>query len=191
LTIDAWTWEVLQLCRELHRVSGGVFDPCLDIMPGRMADIELLDGLRACAHVPIRLDLGGIAKGYAVDLAVKAMQVAGCDAGLVNAGGDVAVFGTQSRTLWCCMPSGAGVAVDLRNAALATSDTDNLSRPAEHRGYYHGRDREMAISGRVSVIAARAAIADALTKCLLARDGAPRQLLLNFFGARQVLQEPV
>jgi len=187
LPIDRWTWEVLELCRDLHRVSQGTFDPCLDLAPGRMADIELLDGLRVRAHVPVRIDLGGVAKGYAVDRAVEALRNAGCEGGLVNAGGDLAVFGRRGRTLYCGAPHGPTTAVYLRDAALATSDTNSLSRPAQHRGYYHGSSRQKAISGRISVVAPRAAIADGLTKCLLAADGVPTQPMLQAFGARHVL----
>lgn len=187
LSIDARTWELLELCRELHRVSEGTFDPCLDLAPGRMTEIELLDGGRVRTHAPVRLDLGGIAKGYAVDCAIKALRAAGCEGGLVNAGGDLALFGGGGRMLYCGAPHGPGTAVYLRDAALATSDTNSPSRPTQHRGYYDGSSRQRAISGRVSVIAPRAAVADGLTKCLLAADGVPTQPLLEAFGARQVL----
>jgi len=139
------------------------------------------------AHVPVRIDLGGVAKGYAVDRAVEALRNAGCEGGLVNAGGDLAVFGRRGRTLYCGAPHGPTTAVYLRDAALATSDTNSLSRPAQHRGYYHGSSRQKAISGRISVVAPRAAIADGLTKCLLAADGVPTQPMLQAFGARHVL----
>jgi thiamine biosynthesis lipoprotein len=185
LAVDAWTWDVLELCRELHRVSGGAFDPCLDLAPGRMADIQLLEGPRVCVRAPVRIDLGGIAKGYAVDRAVEAMRAAGCDAGLVNAGGDLAVFGAHSRTVFCST-SGSIQAVELKNAALATTDTCNPSRPIEHQGYYHGADRSRSIYGVVSITATRAAVADALTKCLLVANGSAGRMLLDSFGARQI-----
>ena len=187
LSVDAWTWKVLELCRDLHRVSQGTFDPCLDLAPGRMMDIELLDGLRLRVHAPVRVDLGGVAKGFAVDRAAEALRSAGCEGGLVNAGGDLAIFGERGRTFYCGAPDGPTTAVQLRDAALASSDTNSLSRPSQHRGYYHGSHRDKAISGRVSVIAPSAAVADGLTKCLLAADGVPTQPMLEAFGARQVL----
>ncbi|MBN1125351.1 MAG: FAD:protein FMN transferase [Sedimentisphaerales bacterium] len=42
----------------------------------------------------MRLDLGGIAKGYAIDRAVQVMREAGIPGGLVDIGGDVRCFGT-------------------------------------------------------------------------------------------------
>lgn len=186
LAVDAWTWDVLALCRDLHRKSHGVFDPCLDLVPGRMADLELLDELRVCPHAPVRIDLGGVAKGYAVDRAIEAMRAAGCDAGIVNAGGDLAVFGEQTRTVVCSTP-GSNRAVELKDAALATTDTNNLSRPPEHQGYYHGADRAKRVSGFVSVTATRAAVADALTKCLLVASDTSGQSLLDSYGARRIM----
>ena len=40
-----------------------------------------------------QIDCGGIAKGYAVDVAIATLVRAGCSAGLVNAGGDLRAFG--------------------------------------------------------------------------------------------------
>jgi thiamine biosynthesis lipoprotein len=45
----------------------------------------------------MRLDLGGIAKGYAVDKAIGAMQKSGALGGMVDVGGDIRCFGTPSR----------------------------------------------------------------------------------------------
>jgi thiamine biosynthesis lipoprotein len=41
----------------------------------------------------VQIDLGGIAKGYGIDQAMAAMQAAGAQAGMVNVGGDIGVFG--------------------------------------------------------------------------------------------------
>lgn len=186
LSVHPWTWEVLHLCRRLNSASLGIFDPCLETAPGRMADLHFEPADRILARVPVRIDLGGIAKGYAVDRAVGALQAAGCIGGLVNAGGDLAVFGTGNRSILCTTPRSAGVCVELRNAALATSDAAETARPTEHRGYYHGVDRSRAVAGRVTVLAARAAVADGLTKCLLSADRALQGTLLHAFGAKQI-----
>jgi thiamine biosynthesis lipoprotein len=191
MKVHRWTWDVLALCKRLHRASRGIFDPCLAGAPGRMADLQLLPADTLIAHAPLRIDLGGIAKGYAVDRAIEALRAAGCDAGLVNAGGDLAVFGKRSHSIVCGSTHATGIVVELHDAALATSDascSESLAarRPAEHRGYYDGRGGRTMISGKATVIAAQAAIADGLTKCLLA---APRELgaaMLESFGAKQV-----
>jgi thiamine biosynthesis lipoprotein len=185
VTVHPWTWEVLALCRRLNEVSLGIFDPCLGMSPGRFDDLELQSFHCVIAHAPMRVDLGGIAKGYAVDRAIDALRTAGCAGGLVNAGGDVAVFGPSNRNIVCGEPNAPRLVVELRNGALATSDTACLSRPAEHRGYYHGANRRVTVSGQVTVLAKSAAIADGLTKCLLAGDRALNRTLLRAFDARQ------
>lgn len=43
----------------------------------------------------VMVDLGGIAKGYAIDRAIEAMIEAGAEGGLVNVGGDLRCFGTD------------------------------------------------------------------------------------------------
>jgi thiamine biosynthesis lipoprotein len=186
LTLHGWTWEVLELCQRLNRLSLGGFDPCLDAAPGRMKDLELTRPRVVLAHSPLRVDLGGIAKGYAVDRAIDALRTTGCEGGLVNAGGDLAVYGARRHEIICRGSTGAGAVIELSNAALATSNAEQSLRPPEHRGYYHGVDRLSPISGRASVTAARAAVADALTKCLLLGDRTLSRTLLEIFAAKQV-----
>ena len=48
----------------------------------------------------LTVDLGGIAKGYAIDAALRAMQQAGVRGGLVEVGGDLACFGQPPNG--CC-----------------------------------------------------------------------------------------
>ncbi|MHC4665676.1 MAG: FAD:protein FMN transferase [Planctomycetota bacterium] len=50
----------------------------------------------------MRLDLGGIAKGYAIDKAIEAMHKGGALGGMVDIGGDIRCFGvpTKGKTNW-------------------------------------------------------------------------------------------
>jgi thiamine biosynthesis lipoprotein len=189
LQVHGWTWELLELCKRLHQSSRGAFDPCLATAPGRLADLQLLPGSRLMSRVATHVDLGGIAKGFAVDRAISALRACGCHGGLVNAGGDMAVFGAREHLIVCRGPQQAGVVVKLRDAALATSDTRCGARPSEHRGYYHGVRRDAHVSGHVTLIAAHAVIADGLTKCALSDVSGGQRIsraLLAEFGARQI-----
>jgi thiamine biosynthesis lipoprotein len=188
LSLHPWTWRLLELCARLHRASRGRFDPCLSTAPGRFADLKLLEPCRVTAHVRMHVDLGGIAKGYAVDRALDALRKAGCEGGLVNAGGDLAVFGPKEYTITCAGAAGDARIVRLREGALATSDALSIARPSEHRGYYHGLDRTVPVSGRVTVRAASAALADGLTKCLLCGEDASSARMLRSFGAELIGQ---
>jgi len=186
VALHAWTWEVLALSNRLNQASKGVFDPCLPSAAGRLGDLEFVLPHSVIPHRTLHIDLGGIAKGYAVDRALMALRAAGCHEGLVNAGGDLAVFGDRIHSVVVRGPLTGDCIVELRNAALATSDVCGATKPAEHRGYYHGADRREIRSGSVTVSAANAAIADALTNCLLAAHGQSSDALLETFGARLV-----
>jgi thiamine biosynthesis lipoprotein len=185
VTVDPWTFEVLELCTQLSELSDGVFDPCLPATRGRMRDVELVGDGRVIVHAPIRLDLGGVAKGYAVDRAAEALRSEGCESGLVNAGGDLAVFGPHPRRIVCRGPDSDRV-IELREAALATSVVCAAARPSEHRGHYHGVSGTCASGGSVGVVAKSAAAADALTKCLLWCDRGTGEEILARFEARRL-----
>ena len=186
LAVHPWTRQVLELAVHLHHESRGVFDPCLPESEGRLSALELPPGIDAViAHRRLTLDLGGIGKGYAVDRGIAALRASGCAGGLVNAGGDLAVFGARAHKVVCRDARGAATCITLRDAALATSDVGGEARPREHRGYYDGRNGHAIVSGRVSVTAPCAASADALTKCLLA-DAALDSRLLDAFDARRI-----
>lgn len=185
VTVHPWTWELLELSQRLHLLSEGLFDPCLAQAPGRMPDVELLGDCAVRARAQLCIDLGGIAKGFAVDQALTRLRAGGCSEGLVNAGGDLAAFGGPGRLIRCRCGHGEEL-FELRDAALASSDTAESARPPEHRGYYHGVDRAVGVSGRSSITAPKAAWADALTKCALLSCGTRRERLLRLFGAREV-----
>jgi thiamine biosynthesis lipoprotein len=189
LSVHPWTWEVLALSQRLHQASKGTFDPCLPSAVGRFADLEFAAPRTVIPHRPLHIDLGGIAKGYAIDRALVALRAAGCRGGLVNAGGDLAVFGNRTHAIVIRDPREGDSVIELKNAALATSDVCGAARPAEHRGYYHGVTRREIGAGKISVSAASAAIADALTKCLLANPGETQAALLESFDARLVTYE--
>ncbi|MFN8188614.1 MAG: FAD:protein FMN transferase [Gaiellales bacterium] len=119
----------------------------------------------------VRLDLGGIAKGYAVDRACRILSEAGpC---LVNAGGDLAVSGRPRTGVWPVgveTPDGP-LTLGLAEGAVATSGRD---RRAWRRG---GEERHHLIDPasarpstsdleRVTVLAGTAADAEVLATAL-------------------------
>ena len=186
LPVHLWTWEVLALSRRLNELSKGSFDPCLPSAPGRLVDLEFAPPQSVIAHKPLHIDLGGIAKGYAVDVALQVLRAAGCHGGLVNAGGDLAAFGDRSYPVVVAEQGVARSVVEINNAALATTAVCSSVRPAEHRGYYDGANRREICTGSVTICAPCAAIADGLTKCLLADPGETSSALLATFGARVI-----
>ncbi len=186
VVVHPWTFELIALCQDLHAASRGLFDPCLGAAPGTIQDLDLAGRDRVTVRQRTKIDLGGIAKGYAVDRAIEGLKSSGCTGGLVNAGGDLAVFGDRRHKIVCRAAHGAVALIEIHNAALATSEVEADSSPSEHAGYYRGSDRKVVSSGRVTTLAPKAALADALTKCLLAADRAQSESLLARFGAREL-----
>jgi thiamine biosynthesis lipoprotein len=113
------TMAVLRKARLYWRLSGGAFDPTVGPLvrawgfeqgPGRQpvgreldslrrlvgyGDVEL-DSARSTVRLPragMRLDLGGIAKGFALDLARRALRHPAIRAGTIDLGGNVRLFG--------------------------------------------------------------------------------------------------
>jgi len=166
LEIQSETWRVLKLARRLHDLTDGVFDPCLPRREGRLQDIDMAhDEPKLVCRAPVAIDLGGIAKGHAIDRAVETLQDHGCSSGLVNAGGDLRVFGDRDEMI-LLRQSATYRQLSLRDAALAVSDLEATERPAEHQGYY-SRTTQHPTRRYAAVIARTAVAADALTKCVL------------------------
>ncbi len=191
IPVHPWTSALLSLCRDLCARTAGGFEPAL---PGHGSVMDWVPvgkrGLRLKRRA--RLDLGGIAKGYAVDLAVAALRRGGVHAGLVNAGGDLRVFGSLPWpvALRAGYDSGAGTmpALALQDCALAVSACEAAAAPREHRGYYWpgagGGYARRAARRTAAVIAPSAALADALTKVQLFAAPARAAAILAHYRAR-------
>jgi thiamine biosynthesis lipoprotein len=181
------TCDLLNLARRLNTLTDGVFDPCLPSRAGRLQDIEVCSGQLLC-RTPVALDFGGFAKGYAVDCAIAALTSHGCTAGLVNAGGDLRVFGERTEPVFLRGPTGELTRIELADAALAVSDADSQSRPAEHQGYYIRSHGDSPLRRYAAVVAKEAVVADALTKCVLLCPQPTAAQVLKAFGAKQPLR---
>jgi thiamine biosynthesis lipoprotein len=183
LSVHPWTFDVLALSLRLWRSSAGHFDPCLPTSPASVGDLQLVEP--TSVRIPLRpalLDLGGIAKGFAIDRAVDALIEKGCSTGLVNAGGDMRAFGRQAyeielRTARSSRP------LQLAAGALAVSAPKTERSPSGHRGFY-SRITGTELSGHaVGVLAPSAAVADALTKCALTCPADVLRRVLEEFSA--------
>lgn len=113
----------------------------------------------------VAVTLDGIAKGYAVDCAVRALRRQGVRAGWVNAGGDVRVFGDIVLPLTRREREGAHtVLAGLRDAAIASSQVGVPSDAAWPAQLIAPPGKQLAASGIITIMAASAWRADALTK---------------------------
>jgi FAD:protein FMN transferase len=187
--IDSQTHEVLCAALRMAARSNGAFDPCAaEAASSSWRDIELLPDCRVHYHSPLRVDLGGIAKGYAVDLAIESLMQAGVESALVNAGGDLRVAGSCLETVWLRDPRRpeAGVhALTLCNESLATSAAyfaRTLLDPKTRSVY--------AADVSVSVRTRDCMSADALTKVVLFAPDETADCVLNAYHAEAILLQP-
>ena len=209
LKVSTDTWHTLALALEMEQASSGVFNAALapalvaraqlpwpdDAQPAGAHSLHEGIALEADGHVRILasiwIDLGGIAKGVAVDAAVDVLIAQGVPTGIVNAGGDLKVFGDMSQTLWVRWPDDPAQLMpmaEIQDLACATTG-----------GYFLAGDASAALGHpaiigqamglvpwSVSVMAASCAVADALTKVVwLDPQGAPA--LLARYDARAAL----
>ena len=192
--------NVLALALDVARASDGAFDPTVGPLTalwresrrtGRpIADSARMDALARVGHHfveldsaghrvrflrdSMRLDLGAVAKGWIIDEALAELQRFGVAAALIEAGGDIAVYGAPAGT------SGWRVSVPLEHGdtvLVLTKGAVSTSGPAEQWIAGAGGSRESHVlvprTGRgvadgrtVTVIGASAALTDALATAL-------------------------
>ena len=195
-------WLVLQRAQSLAQRSGGAFDitvgPCVVLWrkarreqkmpdPQRLAQARQAVGYK---HIQLnrrhhtvrfvvpdmRLDLGGIAKGYAVDEALKVLTKRRITRALVEGGGDVGVSRPPpGKSAWRIQLAPIDVTnapaakfLLLKNAAISTSGDLYQRLEIEGKRFSHIVDPRtgsgLTDHSLVSVIALNSITADSLTK---------------------------
>jgi len=187
--------EVTRRALEFWRLSDGAFDPTvlpvLELFARTFeergappSDEELqaalalvgasrvvIEGSRITLAPGAKLTLDGLAKGYAIDRAIDVLREAGVPGALVDAGGDVRVFGSREGRPWRVAlqnprdPADYLAVLELEEGAVATSGDYRRYFDPE-RTFHHiidprtGRSAHGVISATVR--AEEATTADAL-----------------------------
>jgi len=205
IEVHPWTFRVIRASLFLQWLSDGIFDisvgqvlaqnrflpvwhPRVIVNPcAVLFDIELLDDFRIRFRRPLRIDLGGIAKGFVVDRAVEALLAAGAESGCVNAGGDFRIFGPRAEPLVLRNPGNPRQLVrvgEIQVGAVATSATYFSRRKRDNRmasPLIDGRTRmSLDFPESITVIASSCMWADALTKTMAADPQRGASLLKHF-----------
>lgn len=202
--IDPHTANVFRLAATVAEASGGIFNiacapklvasghlPCFDAptpapRPQRSVyRLESSSQVRKLADAWI--DLGGIAKGYAVDLAIEALQACNIDDACVNAGGDLRVIGERAWpvVIRAAADSGqVGSVLELRDEAMATSAPyfSLREQAGEKTSALLDGESGSCVTDAVSasVRSLSCAVSDALTKVVIATRDARHPALALF-----------
>jgi len=188
----------------LSRLSGGLFNPVigrlvalwgfhdnalpLGTLPDSQAiaalvaqspsadDVVLQDGMISTDNPAIQYDLGGFAKGYAIDRSVEQLRALGIENAIVNAGGDLRAIGRHGDRPWRVgirHPRQEGILASIEidgDASIFTSGDYERFFEVDGTRYHHiidprtGYPADTATS--VTVIHSSAATADAAATAL-------------------------
>lgn len=182
--VDERLVSALEAALQAREATGGRFDPTIlpalvaagydrsfELVPAEAGEAPSavqcgggvrLTGSRIELDPGVRLDLGGIGKGYAADRAAELLAPAGpC---LVNAGGDVSARGGS----WPVGVEGA-VTLELSDGALATSGRDRRRWRRAGRELHHLIDPATGSPAEVDLLRATAVGSDAVEAEVLAK----------------------
>jgi len=122
----------------------------------------------------MRIDLGGIAKGYSVDRGIEILQKQGITRAMVNAGGDTRIIGDRFGKPWVVGvrdPDHEGkvfLRLPLTDTAFSTSGDYERYFDEDGKRFHHIIDPKTGDSARkcrsVTIISGNATRTDALTK---------------------------
>ncbi|OYY21336.1 MAG: ApbE family lipoprotein [Polynucleobacter sp. 24-46-87] len=207
IAIHPWTAAVLTIAKDIHFQSQGIFNCGIGhllveagLLPrhlnldnhsfGGIEDLRFIESNLVQSKLPLCLDLGGIAKGYAVDKAVEALITNGIESGSVNAGGDMRVFGNYSRDIEIRNPSKPNELIQIgsmRAGAIATSGLYFAKRDANSISFMVNplKQEHIEFSESYSVVAAECVYADALTK-VVSISGNTQHPCLSHFSAQAI-----
>lgn len=193
-------FEVLNFAKELFAASAGIFDITLHRNAKdqqiSFADIELLENSSIHFRKKLQIDLGGIAKGFAVDKASQILEAHGIANYIINAGGDLRV-GKKMQKISIRNPKNPAMIIceaEVCEGSLATSSGyfsyQKIDCGGEEKKIYPiftpNRQALEFKDESVSVFAKSCMIADSLSKIvmILKKDSAR---ILNQFDAQAMM----
>ena len=137
-TVHPWTYEVMNIAKTIFEYTNGFFDcgvvncswnqeccPCFN-KRSSIQSIQFLGKNEICLREPIRIDLGGIAKGYAVDRGIEILKSFGIENAVINAGGDLRVIGNKTQPIYLKEKEFGNTYIflgNLKDGAIATTSS--------------------------------------------------------------------
>jgi thiamine biosynthesis lipoprotein len=207
VAIDPLTREILEIAADLATRSEGAFDVAIggdlaawgflpppgpsESLNGSWCDIELLADGGVRFHRPLWIDLGGIAKGYAVDRAIERLREHGVTQAVVNAGGDLRVHGPSVERINVRVDSDDAPEA-MRRVPVIEIEEGSVASSCGHRDRRHhaGRVRgphvddvhrtPASTSRFVCVTGPTCTLADALTKVVMTQGRQSASVLRHY-----------
>ncbi|MCL0070340.1 FAD:protein FMN transferase [Dehalococcoidia bacterium] len=181
--LDLWmervrAWGRLPTTDELGRA--------LALVDWRALELDEDNGRARFLKEGMKITLGGIAKGYAVDRAIAVLKESGVERALVDIGGDIRGFGPKGWRIAVQHPRDGYEwleVIDLKNSAVATSGDYRRFFLLGERRVHHildpktGQPADAVMS--VTIVAGNSLDADALTTLVFVLGPEKGKELLN------------
>ena len=159
-------------------------------------DIEIDGTVLYSKNPAVQLDFGGVAKGYAVDIAVDILRELGIEDAIVNAGGDLRAIGSHGDRPWkiAVRAPGGGVIGSLETGpdeAVFTSGVYERFRQENQQRYPHILDPRTGWPvqdlASVTVIANEGLLADAAATAITVAGRDEWESVAKALGLDQVM----
>ena len=170
-------------------------DELLALRPSS-SDIRIEGLSLSSSNRAAQLDFGGIAKGYAIDIACRLIREAGVENAIVNAGGDLRAFGSHGERPWriAVRAPGGGIVGSLEagaDEAIFTSGNYERFRQENEQRYPHILDPRTGWPvedlASVTVITDEGTLADAAATALIVAGLDEWQQVARSLGLEQVM----
>lgn len=203
IKVSPKVFEVLNFAKKLSEASAGIFDITLhrSVKDQQIsfADIELLQNSSIHFKKKLQIDLGGIAKGFAVDKASQILEAHGIMNYIINAGGDLRV-GKKMQKISIRNPKNPMMMIceaEVCEGSLATSSGyfsyQRIDCGGEEKKIYPiftpNRQALEFKDESVSVFAKSCMIADSLTKVALILKEKSAKILSQFDASAMMISE--
>ncbi len=159
--------------RERRRPDRAKIDSRIEAINYRYVELDFKKRRVRFAHPGVYVDLGGIAKGYAVDRCIGIVRASGIEQASVAAGGDSRIIGDRRGEPWTVgvrdprNPSAMVVVLPLTDTAVSTSGDYERFFVEDGVRYHHILDPATGDSAReswsVTILGPEATYTDALS----------------------------
>lgn len=217
---------LLQAALQYHQASEGYFDPAVAPLTeawgfadlaarpsipdetllnrwratrATLADLKLSGATASSARHDLQIDLGAIAKGYALQLALQRLKAQGCNDAALNLGGQLAVMGAaMAQQVGAVAIRDPRADQAIATVRLAAGESISTSGDYERFALIHGQRLHHLLDPKsglpvthtqaVTVISTDATLADAASTALMAAGPKQWQRIARQLGVREVLR---